>query len=66
MNKKIIVKFPKSVSGKVPKFAVISKSDMEKKIVDVDMVKVEEWYITADGRIVAVIPDAYTAVDIDK
>lgn len=65
MNKKI-VKFSKSISGKVPKFAVISKSDMEKKITDIDMVKVEEWYITADGRIVAVIPDVYTAIDIDK
>lgn len=65
MNKKI-VKFSKGISGKSLKFAVISKSDMEKRIIGADMVKVEEWYITADGRVVAVIPDAYIAVDNNK
>ena len=65
MNKKI-VNFTKALAGKKTRFSVISKSDMEKKIIDIDMVKVEEWYITADGRIVAVIPDVYTAIDNNK
>ena len=65
MNKKI-VNFTKFLTGKRTKFSVISSKNDIERLIKVGAVKVEEWYVTPSGAIIAVIPDTYIAVDIDK
>ena len=60
--KKSVKSFKKALAGRQIHFTVAEASQLD-AIYPGDMVKVEEMYLTKDGKLIIVLPDKYVTVD---